>query len=404
MITKAEIDKKAKEFGINPTDVEKDYINGWVLNTIYSDSVLADKLILKGGNGLRKSYLPNTRFSKDLDFSALNHVDKLFLKGELNTLCKKISTRTAVSFDTSRTVVKEKNLPIPDVDALEARIYFKGFYNEEKIILKTQLDITEFDKIYLPVQKQLLIHPYSDVDICSTYIRCQKIEEILASKLDTLLHRRKPVDLFDLLYSIIFKKEFPIVRREVITTFLKKSVFGVEPRDAKSQLLAVPLDEFQKEWSTIIAPTESLFDFGFVLSNFKSLISNLFSLAITSVRPSLAITPTRTSFRPRVSSDYSSRLGPVYLSSNDRNTIINAGRNRTLVEILYKGISRKVEPYKLEYRTRKSDNRGLEYFWGYDSFASGESGTTGIRQYICAKIEAVRDTGTHFSPRFEVEF
>jgi hypothetical protein len=41
-----------------------------------------------------------------------------------------------------------------------------------------QLDITQFDRIYLPVQSRSLIHPYSDVDACSSMILCHKLEEI----------------------------------------------------------------------------------------------------------------------------------------------------------------------------------------------------------------------------------
>ena len=88
----------------------------------------------------------------------------------------------------------------------------KLFYGEEDISLKVQLDVTEFEKIYLPVQQRPLIHPYSDAAQCTTLIQCQKIEEILASKLTTLLHRRKAIDLFDLLYSIVFAREFSIDR------------------------------------------------------------------------------------------------------------------------------------------------------------------------------------------------
>jgi len=75
MITKDEIDKKAKEYNINPSDVEKDYVFGWLLNALYSQSSLSNQLVLKGGNGLRKAYLPNTRFSKDLDFFASSKND-----------------------------------------------------------------------------------------------------------------------------------------------------------------------------------------------------------------------------------------------------------------------------------------------------------------------------------------
>jgi predicted nucleotidyltransferase component of viral defense system len=37
---------------------------GWVLNALYTQSALGNLLVLKGGNGLRKAFLPNTRFSK----------------------------------------------------------------------------------------------------------------------------------------------------------------------------------------------------------------------------------------------------------------------------------------------------------------------------------------------------
>ena len=85
-------------------------------------------------------------------------------------------------------------------------------------------------------------------------MRCQKIEEILASKLATLLHRRKAIDLFDLLYSVIFSREFPVDRVQVVSTFLKKSIFEPQPAIAKDQLLAVPLEEFRPLWSSVVAP------------------------------------------------------------------------------------------------------------------------------------------------------
>jgi len=49
---------------------------------------------------------------------------------------------------------------------------FKGFYNEENVDLKTQFDVTQFDKIYLPVQDRMILHPYSDQDVCQGTMRC----------------------------------------------------------------------------------------------------------------------------------------------------------------------------------------------------------------------------------------
>jgi hypothetical protein len=91
-----------------------------------------------------------------------------------------------------------------------------------------------------------------------------------------------------------------------------------------------------------------------------------------------------------------------YFPSEVRNTIIGAGRSRTMVQLSYDGYDRVIEPYKLEYYVRKKDGRGLEYFWGWDT-SGGKSGKTGIKQFICDKIISVRPTDRQFQPRFAVE-
>jgi hypothetical protein len=287
---------------------------------------------------------------------------------------------------------------LPGIDAVEARLYFKGFYGEENISLKVQLDITEFEKIYLPVQQRPLIHPYSDNAQCAASIRCQQIEEILASKLTTLLHRRKAIDLFDLLYSIVFAKEFAVDRLQVITTFLKKSIFEPQPFVAREQLLALPLEEFRPLWSAVVAPIRSFFNFDYVLGNFKSLIESLFSFA----RQPASVAGAGFSFRtPRMISSAIS-LRPIYFSSDARNAIVTAGRLRTLVELTYDGFRRLIEPYKIEYYVRKSDGIGSEYFWGYDH-TGGKSGRIGMKQFFCSKIQFARATDMSFIPRYPIE-
>lgn len=48
---------------------EKDYFLALAVRLLY-DSTLGDKLILKGGSALHHCYLPQKRFSEDLDFTA----------------------------------------------------------------------------------------------------------------------------------------------------------------------------------------------------------------------------------------------------------------------------------------------------------------------------------------------
>ena len=244
-----------------------------------------------------------------------------------------------------------------------------------------------------------LIHPYSDSAQCAASVRCQKIEEILASKLTTLLHRRKAIDLFDLLYSIVFAREFAVDRLQLIATFLKKSIFEPQPLAAREQLLAVPLEEFRPLWSAIVAPIRSLFNFDYVTMNFRSLIDSLFSFAAQAPRlaaphPGIAVPP------PRIARPLASRQ-PVYFSSDSRNVIVASGRARTLVELTYDGFRRLVEPYRIEYYVRKSDGIGSEYFWGYDH-TGGKSGRVGIKQFFCNKIQFARPTDMPFVPRYPI--
>ena len=403
MITSREIEDKAKEFGINPSDVEKDYVYGWILTALHTQSGLGTQLILKGGNGLRKAYLPQTRFSKDLDFSCQSHLDHALLAQELKRVCQFVEENAQVHFAPDRTLIRNKDLPAK-IDAVEARLYFKGFYGEENITLKAQLDITQFDKIYLPVQQRALLHPYSDSAQCAAMIYCQKIEEILASKLTTLLHRRKAIDLFDLLYSIIFTRDFPVDRLQITSTFLKKSIFEPQPSIARDQLLGLPLDEYRPMWSSIVAPIRSLFNFDYVVANFRSLIELLFSVVNQPVA-SPVVSGFSLGGRPRVAARATlsaHSISPSFFSWGVRNVIVAAGRSQTLIELVYDGFRRLVEPYKIEYYVRKSDGFGQEYFWGYDR-SGGKSGTISMKTFLCDKIQSARPTDLMFVPRYPIE-
>jgi predicted nucleotidyltransferase component of viral defense system len=404
MISDAEIETKASEFRLRPLDVQKDYVYGWLLNGLFQRPALANQLVLKGGNALRKAYLVDTRFSKDLDFSARQALTQPVLERELREVCNFVSGQTGVAF-VDRMSIREKDFAIPDIEALEVRLYFKSFYGEENLSLRTQLDITQFDRIYLPVQSRRLIHPYSDGDACGAMIMCHKLEEILASKLATLLHRRNPVDLFDLLYAIVFRDQFGVNRREVITTFLRKSLFEREPSVARDQLRAVPITAFRDLWKSLVAPVASLFNFDFVVANFYGLIDALFALVIAP-QPAFASVGAGAPVIRRPSGGFSRSMGTsprTYFASDIRNTIIEAGRSRMMVRLVYDGYDRAVEPYKLEYYVRKKDGRALEYFWGWDT-TGGKSRKIGIKQFICDKIQSVQPTSFRFQPRYAVEF
>lgn len=410
MITEKEIEQKASEFGISPINVQKDYVYGWLLKAIFARPELAARLVLKGGQALRKAYLPQTRFSKDLDFSALEHLDPRAFQVELREICAHVTAATGVRF-LDRILIKDKDLPIPETEAFEARLYFKGFYGEQDLSLRAQLDITQFDRIYLPIQSRPLLHAYSDAAASSASVRTQKLEEILASKLTALLHRRNPVDIFDLLYSILIAREYPVSRLEVVTTFLRKSIFGPQPNLAKDQLRAIPVAAFERDWSSLVVPAATVVAFSFVTANFHNLIDLLFAAVTPIALAPAALAPQRV--RPlgrpggrSMGFGGSERVIPFTgvspLGASARQTIIAAARNGHMIEMTYEGVRRLVEPYKLEYYVRKGDGHGSEYFWAWD-LSGGRSGKLGIKQFFCHKIVAATESLQSYTPRFPVE-
>lgn len=253
--------------------------------------------------------------------------------------------------------------------------------------------MTEFEKSYLAIQLRPLIHPYSDAVQCTGQIRCQKLEEILASKLTSLLFRRKAQDLFDLIYSILFNNVFDVSRAEVIRTFLKRTIFDPEARQAREQLMALPLQLFSPLWSSLATPLSSRFDFEMVPSRFFDVIDQLFGL----LSP-VATTQGRIGRPVARSFAFGTFFGP-----EERSKIIEAGRARLTIEASYHGIRRVIEPYKLEFKIRKKDNRGFEYFYGWDQ-TGGRTSPPGIKTFFSNELRDIVSTSIEFHPRYEVEF
>lgn len=54
MIKPKEINRKANEEGVRQQQIEKDYINSWILWGIYNNDLLKDALIFKGGTCMKK--------------------------------------------------------------------------------------------------------------------------------------------------------------------------------------------------------------------------------------------------------------------------------------------------------------------------------------------------------------
>jgi predicted nucleotidyltransferase component of viral defense system len=260
MIDSDEIEAQAEELGVNIANVERDYVFGWLLAGLFhSDNELRSRLILKGGNGFRKAYFRDARFSKDLDFSMTEAFDADAFNQRVTQACEYVADMTGVEFDFDRQNVKLKRGADTDQQSFESRVYFKGFYGEEECTISAKLDIKEFDRIFLPVQEQPLIHAYSDAAACQASVRTMKLEELLANKLKALLQRDHSPDLFDFVYAVFVQNALAINRLELATTFLRKTIYERQPFAAYEQLVRRPLAVIRDAWSKyLVLPKVSL--------------------------------------------------------------------------------------------------------------------------------------------------
>lgn len=377
MIGREEIESKAAELSVNPTDVERDYVNGWLLSSIAA-SGLRDDLVLKGGNALRKAFFANTRYSKDLDFTAPHGIGKDRLCDELRPVCERVSQQTGVRFETDRLTVIEKNRVSASVEVLEVRAYFLDFYRERRAVpLRVFMDVAQYDRLLLPAVERPLIHGYSDADACAASVRCSALEEILASKLKCLLQRRHAADLFDYLRWLFFE-DVAIDRAQVLRVFLKKTIYDRAPGAAYELLSNLPFKLFHQMWDRFITcPVTCPMGFDDGVRRFKAHLETLFGV-----------------LRDRHSRELS--FFPAAL----REPIMSAGRNNHVMRIVYRGEERIIEPYSLRFKERQ-DGGGGEYLYTYK--LSGGSTGPGVRQFVPEAIEELVELDVEFEPRFEVE-
>lgn len=377
MISRDELLVQAKAFDLNEADVQRDYVFGWIISGIFRESSLADRKTLKGGNALRKGYLPGTRFSDDLDFSTRDRIDGNAVLAELNRVCESASAATGVRFDVGRNRQSGEQQIDRERHVYKYQLYFKDMIGDkDHVTISIRVDMTEYDQLYLPVQERQLIHPYSDADACAATIRCVKLEEALADKLKCLLQRRYCYDLFDLVYGVFVAQDIAVDRRELMNVFLRKTIFSSSPGAARSLLLDLPLDIYRGWWHKVLVPAASRISFDTAIEALRNGITELFAPYGVDGRGELAFYP------PRL-----------------RNPILEAGAARKLIKVTYHGVTRIMEPYSLVYKRRK-DGIAQEYFFAWDR-TGGYSGP-GIKTLMHYDVQALEVLDEAFEPRFEV--
>lgn len=203
MVSQREILQFSKQFDVPPSSIDKDWVLGHLLNSLFSFSDFSKNFIFKGGTCLRKCYFKDYRFSEDLDFTL---IDRNFVVNQeaFNKYLSAAVSNSGVHFGSTITIKDQiyNNEP----QGYEITIPFWGANHkpnqrpipESRWQTKIKIDISFSEKVLLPPDEKSIIHFYSDSSVVNSTAIVYPINEIVAEKLRALIQRNRPRDIYDL--------------------------------------------------------------------------------------------------------------------------------------------------------------------------------------------------------------
>lgn len=176
---------------------EKDYFLALVSKIIY-DSPLREKLVFKGGTALHHTYLPQLRFSEDLDFTAVSAITLEEIKGVL----------------TAHDFLEVKESFESDFTIKINRLRYVGpLVNPNS--LKIEIDFAQ--NVVLAARDT----KYKNVYGVETLVRVMDLREILAEKIRAASGRARYRDFYDI--AMIFESH-SIEVGEILDLVRKKEI------------------------------------------------------------------------------------------------------------------------------------------------------------------------------------
>jgi hypothetical protein len=302
----------------------------------------------------------------------------------LNTVCNTVEKRAGIVFDTDRTRVQAKPTPDGESQALDGRVYFRGFAGDSSVTMRIKFDVSKYERIALPLQTHPIIHGYSDGDACTAAVLTYSLEEVLAEKLRSWIQRTRPRDLFDVV-RIIQSRAIPISKRNIVSAFFQKTIFKQIPFAGRDEMLfEEKFVRAEEHWlKTIVCPTTSILLADNAIALFKNFVEALFDPAILEAVGAPLTLSARYAYDIR---------------SGIREAIIEAGRARQLIRMRYHNRDRSIEPYSFRYRLTQK-GYAAEYFYGFDR-TRGQT----IKSFFLHQIQGVSMLPEQYIPRWVVEF
>jgi predicted nucleotidyltransferase component of viral defense system len=240
MIKPGEIQKIANRLGIRDTQIEKDYVIGWILKGISEINILRNKLLFKGGTALRKIYFPEYRLSEDLDFTYYGDDYKVEdIRDKIKELIGWTKKEVRISLD----IQDEKEYQTGNYNFY---MNYTGPLRGVGANKSIKVDIANDEKLCNDPIEKIVHNEYSDLNE-EFKISSYTLEEIIAEKMRSLIQRTMPRDIYDIWY--MFEVENLDIE-DFIFNFQEKTEFKqLDPKKFTQTVLAKEAT-FKGQWET----------------------------------------------------------------------------------------------------------------------------------------------------------
>jgi len=399
VIPRQELLDLAREFGLRPDIVEKDYALGWLLSGFGQHPATRDSWRFKGGTCLKKCYFETYRFSEDLDFTLLDpaQLNEDFLRGLFQEIADWVYERTGMEMPADARLVEVFDNGRGGRSA-EGRIGYRGPIARAGDAPRIKLDLTDHERVVLPAVRRPIHHPYSDLLAEGMEVTTYAFEEVFAEKVRALAERLRPRDLYDVIH-LHRRTELEPDKESLLHALREKCAFkGIAFPTLDSLRQSPLLDELRAAWQAMLAhqlpqlpPFESFWE------ELPSVFGWLTEDRRRALLPGLAVTAAGNldaSWRPPAMATSWRSFG----ASAPIEIIRFAAANRLCVELDYRdergrSTSRTIEPYSLR-RTSAGDLLLVA--------VKAESGEA--RSYRVDRIQGAIAMDRTFNPRYAVEF
>jgi len=207
MIGRPEIQRLARESGVDERTQERDYVLAWMLA---ASSQTGHGLVFKGGTCLRRCYFRGYRYSEDLDFT-------LPIGSTAPPLIEILGSWGAWAQDMSGlTVTTSADEDSPDK---KGWLSFRGPLGalRNKAV---KVDVAFDERIEDEVVSRPLLSDYSDIADGTFAVNAYSLMEIWGEKTRSLLQRAEPRDVYDLAMLATDDRHLPARARDI---FVRKA-------------------------------------------------------------------------------------------------------------------------------------------------------------------------------------